>query len=257
MRTAAALLFALVMPSAALAAQQDEPKPEFVPQPATREIADFGLAIGAHGRYSIPFGAADSEISWASTGFGAFLHVDVDIAWTDLFHPGFGLDVELDLFIGRERPDPEGLRDVMRYGFYVSVSHDEYQGDDATEDDNRIDEVDDLELTSLIAGAKLESSMGPGAFLCGRFGLGVVRYSEVKATFSSPGTPTFRGELLDRTHTVVVELRMGGGLELGPVNFTAGMGFRLQLPPSEGSDIDLDTGLFMAFDLEVGAEIGF
>jgi hypothetical protein len=145
----------------------------------------------------------------------------------------------------------------MRYGFFVSLSTDTYGGDSASDDFGNRVVLEDLTMTTLLVGGKVEGTSGPNVFFDGRAGLGAVYTNSVLGTFSGPLVPEFTTEVLEEGYTFIFEFRGHGGVELGPINLVAGLGFRFMVPPSEGADVDLDGGIMMTFDIEIGIEIGF
>ena len=59
--------------------------------------------VAFHVRFVFPFGSADRDIAAVAGGGGAVVVVDEHLSWSDLFHPGWGAEVELDLVAGRSR----------------------------------------------------------------------------------------------------------------------------------------------------------
>jgi hypothetical protein len=114
-----------------------------------------------------------------------------------------------------------------------------------------------MTLTTWIVGMLFRQQMSEGFYGEGRFGIGAVHYAAVDADFKLGAAPEFRGSFLEDTWTFALELRLAGGIRLGPVGFSIGMGFRLLVPPNEGDTVDLSAGPIYTFDLELGAEIGF
>ena len=235
-------------PPVALSLQEMRPR---------RDAPAFGFTAALHGRFSMPFGSADREISGYSTGGGTTVVIDSYLSWADLFDPGWGVEVEVDFYLGRDRHGGFGRGDEMRYGFFVSLATDTYNGDSADDEFGNRVKVEDLTMTTLIVGGKVEGTTGPNMFFDGRAGIGAVHTNSVMGDFSGPLIPEFTTEFLEDSYTFVFEFRGHGGLELGPINLVAGLGFRFMVPPSEGDAIDLDGGIFMTFDIEVGIEIGF
>lgn len=235
-------------PPAALSLQDARPR---------RESPAFGFTAGLHGRFSMPFGSADREISGYAGGGGSTIVIDSNLSWADLFDPGWGVEVEVDFYLGRDQHGGFGRGDEMRYGFFVSLATDTYGGDSADDAYGNRVKVDDLTMTTLLVGGKVEGTSGPSVFFDGRAGLGAVHTNQVMGDFSGPLVPEFTTEFLEEGYTFVFEFRGHGGVELGPINLVAGLGFRFMVPPSEGDTIDLDGGLLMTFDIEVGVEIGF
>lgn len=221
------------------------PEPEFLP----------GVAV--HGRFAFPFGSADREITAVAGGGGAVVVVDEHLSWADLFRPGWGAEVELDLFTGRSGDSVFGPEASFRYGAFAALGLDHFEGDGAGDGSGSFMEVDDLDLGTLIVGGKVVTSLGDGQRVDGRIGLGVAHFSEVDAVFSGPGVPALRTEFLEETWTLACEVRGHWGVEFGPVALVLGLGFRAIVPPNEGSGVDLSAGAFFTLDVEVGIELGF
>jgi hypothetical protein len=214
---------------------------------------EFGLTAGVHGRFSLPFGAADRDITGYAGGGGAVIVVDQNISWNQLFRAGWGAEAEIDIMVGSTRQRGH----EFRYGAYIVLEEDHYDGDSVTDDFGGKMKVDDLSMNTFIVGGKVVQPFGDQFFTSGRLGVGAVHYSQVEATFSGPLVAPFTGEFIRDTWTFAFEVKGYAGLKLGPVNLVAGMGLRILLPPSEGDAVSLSSGLFYTFDLEVGAEIGF
>ena len=219
-----------------------------------REKTDLVVNAAIHGRWAIPFGSADRDVF--VYGGGVFL-VDQHLSWSDLFHSGWGFDLELDIMFG----DASG-RGRMRtpgfdYGAFLAVMVDEFTGGSVSDSGGNFIHPDNLNMNTFLVGGKVIQSFDQGFFADGRFGLGAVHYSAVNATFGGPLLPDFHDELLKDTWTFALDLRGHGGIRLGPVGLTIGMGFRFLVPPSEGARVSLDSGPLWVFDIDLGAEIGF
>ncbi len=243
---AAALVLAAVLPASAVAAQE----------PGHHE-PDFGIGVGAHGRFGFPFGSADRDIAAIAGGGGAVIAIDEHLSWGELFHPGWGAEVELDLFAGLSRDSVFGPDASFRYGAFVSIGLDHFEGDREGDDLGNTVDADDLDTATLLVGGKLVTSVGDGQRVDGRIGLGAVHYAEVDATFAGPGVAPFEAELLEETWTLAFELRGHWGIELGPFSVVLGLGFRTLLPPHDGDGADLSAGPLFTLDLDVGAELTF
>jgi hypothetical protein len=218
---------------------------------------DLGLGVAAHGRLAIPFGPADGDVRFVAGGGGAVVVIDEHLSWAELFRPGWGGEVELDLFLGSSRDSVFGPEASFRYGVYAALGVDHFEGDRESDGLGNSIETDDLDMATAIVGGKLVSSLGDGSRVDGRFGLGVVRYSDVDATFSGSGLGPVETEFLDETWTLVGECRFHWGVEIGPLSLVLGLGFRAQLPPGEGASVDLSGGPFFTFDGDVGLELAF
>lgn len=235
-------------------ADEQEPLP---PPAAGRATQDFGLNAGIHGRFSMPFGPAHRDEAFISGPGGAVVVIDQHLSWNEVFNPGWGAELEVDVYIASEGGSAFGRGGGrMRYGGYIILSMDTYEGESVSEGSFKM-AMSDLDMTMIIAGGKVETPLGNKFFGDARAGIGVVHYSAVDATISGPLFNPFIAEFYEDTYTFAFEVRGHGGVELGPLQLVAGMGFRFLAPPDEGSSVDLSSGLFYTWDLEIGVELGF
>jgi len=274
-----AVFAVLLLPSAALCAQEEVRLPadlwsdvRITPPAAESEATaipelqddvprgrggaknDLILNAAVHGRFGIPFGSADRDVF--VYGGGVFL-VDQHLSWADLFHPGWGFDVELDIMFGDASGKGRARQPGFDYGAFAAVLVDEFPGSSVTDSGGHFIHPDNLNMTTILVGGKVIQSFDQGFFADGRFGLGAVHYSAVEATFGGPGIPDFHDELLRDTWTFAMDLRGHGGIRFGPLGLTLGLGFRFMVPPSEGHRASLDSGPLWVFDIDLGAELGF
>jgi hypothetical protein len=231
----------------ALEADPQEPRPG-----VGRQQDDFGLTAGAKVRWTVPFGAADRDLYYYSSG-GAVVYVDSYISWADLFDPGWGVELEVDVMLGWQRE----FGNISRYGIYVVVEQDEYYGDSVTGELGGRVKADDLTMSSVLVGAKMVHPIAENAVAGGRMGIGAVHYSQVMGEFSGPLITPFRDEFLEDTWTFAFEIRGQAGLKLGPLVLSLGLGLRINAPPRDGDIVDFSSGAFWTFDVDLGAEIGF
>jgi hypothetical protein len=217
-----------------------------------RDVSDFTLNVAAHARYAIPFGAADR--SYIVYGNGLWV-VDHYVSWSDFFHPGWGFDLELDIFLAKNGPGPN-QQPGFNYGIAVVLTSDEFGGDHVNDSLGRSLSIENLTMSSILIGGKVIHTLGHGFYADGSFGVGAVHYSAVEGTFSGLG-PSFRDEILEDTWTFASQFRGHAGYRLGPLGIVAGLGFRIQAPPHEGDRISMNSGAFWTFDLDLGVELGF
>ncbi len=230
---------------------------ELGPGPRGHERVEFLPGLALHGRFIVPFGSADREISAIAGGGGAVVVVDEHLSWADLFRPGWGAELELDLFTGRSRDSVFGPEASFRYGAFAAAGLERYEGDRAGDGAGAAMDLEDLDLATFTLGGKIATSLGDGQRVEGRVGLGVVHTSEVDAVFSGGGAPAFRTEFLRDTWAPAIEFRGHWGVEFGPLALVLGLGFRAAVPPGEGDAVDLSPGAFFTFDVDVGIELGF
>jgi len=242
-------------PEPPAAAETDSSTPtqdDFSRRPPSK--TDLTVNVAVHGRFGIPFGSADRDVF--VYGGGVFL-VDQHLSWGDLFHPGWGFDLEADFMFGDGKHGGRSRTPGFDYGAFVAVMVDEYGGGSTSDGIGNFLRTDNMNMSTYLVGGKVIQSFDEGFFADGRFGLGAVHYSAVNATFGGPGIPDFRDELLKDTWTFAVDLRGHGGIRLGPLGLTIGMGFRFLVPPNEGSRVSLDSGPLWIWDFDIGAELGF
>lgn len=215
---------------------------------------DLIINVAVHGRFVIPFGSADRDVF--VYGGGVFL-VDQHLSWADLFHPGWGFDVELDILPGDASGKGRQRQAGFDYGGFLAVMIDQCPGSSVTDDVGNFIHPGNLDMNTILVGGKVIQTFDQGFFADGRFGIGAIHYSAVTATFGGPGIPDFHDELLRDTWTFAMDLRGHGGIRVGPLGLTMGLGFRLNVPPNGGSRVSLDSGPLWIFDIDIGAELGF
>ncbi len=273
--TTIAALAALLLPAAALQAQDglristdlwsepvlnaDDARPwqsddEFRHPGGGRSKGDLTVNAALHGRFVLPFGSADRDVF--VYGGGLFV-VDQHLSWADLFHPGWGFDLEFDFMFGDSSGRGRMRTPGFDYGAFLAVMVDDCSGGSVSDSAGNFIHPEDLNMTSFLVGAKVIQSLEGGFFADGRFGLGAVHYSAVNATFGGPLTPDFQDELFKDTVTFALDLRGHGGIRLGPLGLTIGMGFRMLAPPNEGGQLSMSSGPIWVWDIDLGAEIGF
>jgi hypothetical protein len=265
---------AILLPAAALQAQEDlrlptdlwtepavvagdvapwESQDEFR-RDAGRSKTDLTVNAAIHGRFCVPFGSADRDTF--VYGGGVFI-VDQHLSWADLFHPGWGFDLEFDFMFGDASTRGRMRTPGFDYGAFVSVMVDEFEGSSVTDSVGNFIHPENLSMTTFLVGGKVIQSFEQGFFADGRFGLGAVHYSAVNATFGGPAIADFHDELFKDTVTFALDLRGHGGIRLGPLGLTIGMGFRMLVPPNEGGKVSLNSGPLWVWDIDLGAELGF
>ena len=227
--------------------------PASVQEPAPGSGDKFSLHGAVHGRYSIPFGAADRHSFVYGNGL---VVVDHSLSWLDLFDPGWGFDIEVDLLFGPKNRNPGG-DPGFQSGVVVLLTTDEYNGQRLDDGFGAAIHLSNLTMNSLLIGGTVLQGLGPGVYTKGHIALGPVHYSSVDGTFSGPGFAPFHDEVFESTWTIASDFRAEIGLRAGPIGFSFGLGLRIQAPPSEGTRVSLHSGAFWTFDLTLGADVGF
>jgi len=249
------------LPALGVDFQEPLPPPPVLPPPQAPPSApprrphgrddDLTLNVGVHGRYSLIFGAADREV--ISYG-GGYYGVSSYVGWEDLFHPGWGVDLEVDLMLGDAQKRGHNGFD---YGGCLVFSQDQYGGGSESDGFGNSIQVSDLTMSTIMVGGKVINTFENGFFADGRFVMGAVHYSAVEADFRGPLVPLFHDEFLEDTWTFGMDIHGHGGIRLGPLAIVIGMGFRFMLPPNEGGRVDLDSGAVWTWDIDLGVELGF
>src|SRR5262249_3207792 len=144
-------------------------------------------------------------------------------------------------------------------GAYVTFSQDHFSGGNDTDQHGSTISVEDLETTSYIIGLLAYQDMGEGAFVDGRFGIGAVHYGAVEAPATASGFlgSTARNIFLEETWGFALEVRGGGGYRFGPLAIRLGVGLGLWTPPDAGPTVNIDSGIFWTFSIDLGLELNF
>lgn len=206
-----------------------------------------------HGRFSLPFGFAERNV--ISYG-GGFYVIESDLSWSELFDPGWGATLTIDISKRMTRSGSMGPAG-FEVGGYISFQQTNYGGN--TVDDqfgNRL-QSGDLNTNAWMIGVKMSQPLQGQFYADGRFGLGAVHYAEVEGTFDPTFGPAFRDVLFKDTWTFAMELLGHAGVRFGPLGVTIGLGFNMWMPPSDGNNLTLDSGPMWNFFLELGVELGF
>lgn len=220
----------------------------------------FSLSLGVTGRWTTPFGAANRDVYYLDNPSGGVTLVfDSNLRWNDVFHSGWGTSITAEIMTFQAgRGDGEGRgRANSSMGGYISFEQDHFSGEKVTDGRGNSFHVDDLSMNCYFVGPSVYQTMGGGAFMEGRVGLGAVHYAQVDATYNFIFSPEFRSSFLADTWNFAMEFRGGGGYRFGPIAVTLGLGFRMLLPPAEGDAATLESGILWTFDIDLGVEIGF
>jgi len=220
----------------------------------------FLLSLGIEGRWTTPFGYANRDVFYVDNPNGGLtLLFDSNLRWNDVFSSGWGTSFIAEVTMmqaGRGGGEGRG-RGKFSAGVYVSFSQDHFSGDNVDDGRGNSFSVDDMTMNTYLVGGTMYQSMGDGAFMSGRLGLGAVHYAQVDAEYRFLFTQTFRSSFLDDTWNFAMEFQGGGGYRFGPIALTLGLGVRMLLPPDQGPTVSLDSGIFWTFDITLGVEIGF
>ncbi len=220
-----------------------------------RDDGDMIINVGAHARFSVPFGAANRNYS--NNYYYGYYYVESYTSWADFFNPGWGVELEADFFFGKNGP---GHRRTpgYNYGLALIFQADQYFGR-TVHGDVAIDlKMEDMTATSLQIGGRFIQTLSTDFYYGGLIALGAVHYSQVDGTFSGPLVPVpTRDKIFRDTYTFASNFRMDGGYRVGSLGITLGAALRIMAPPSDSSHMDMDSGAFWTFDLDLGVDIGF
>lgn len=217
-----------------------------------RRDDDLNFSVGAHARFTVPFGAADRSYA---TYYGGYYVVDHYLSWADFFNPGWGYEMEVDIFLsgdGRGRRTPG-----FNYGLTLLYQTDLYYGTKSSDGFGHTLSLDDMTTNSLQIGGRVVQTTSSDFYYGGVIALGAIHYSEVEGTISGVGFTTFRDKVWRDTWTIASTFRADGGYRLGPVGIVVGAGLRIMGPPAEGTHWSFNSGAFWSFDVDLGVEIGF
>lgn len=216
----------------------------------------FGMAVSAQGRLAIPAGAVDRGDTFVS---GNVIVIRNRMSYLELFDPGLGFTLEMDLMARPPPPAPggPGWERTPAMGGYLAFECDWFGGDEATDDFGTRVETETLKLPQVYVGFKAQGTIRDNFYGDLRFGLGAAHYPSLQARIRPAGGPETEREFFQEGWTFAMELRMHFGLKAGPARFFAGFGGRLIAPPDEGETVGIEPGELWTFDLELGIELGF
>jgi hypothetical protein len=223
----------------------------------------YGLGVELQGRWSLPLGSASRDVAAVSNpGGGIALVYSSHLDWSDLFSSGWGTSLTVEVTVVRAGTTDGGYgraRNNFSFGTYVSLMQDHLSGDRVSDDSGTSLTADDMTMESYIVGGTVYQNMGNSVYTEGRLGIGAVHYSQVNGTFRYPFpiNQTFEGTLFEDTWTLTLEVRGAIGYRLGPLGLSLGTGFRMMMPPKSGDAIDLNSGVLLAWDIDLGVELGF
>lgn len=223
----------------------------------------WGLGVQLQGRWSLPFGSANKDVStFSNPGGGVSVVYQSNLSWSDLFNNGWGTSLTAEVSIVKAGRGDGGYgrsKNNMQVGVYVSFMQDHFSGTTTSDSAGTKITTDDLSMNTYLVGGTVYQNLGEGVYTEGRMGIGAVHYSAVPGTLTSPGLlgQTFQDTLFKDSWNFASEIRGAIGYRLGPLGLSVGMGFRFLAPPNEGSLVDLSPGAFMTWDIDLGAELGF
>jgi hypothetical protein len=208
---------------------------------------DWNFDFSLHGQWSLPFGHAYGR----TIDYRGVTYVTRSVKWSDIYEPGWGVDVEGDMYFA---PKDGGVN----LGLGVVVSTDVY-GRGRISDAFSGDLVSsNLTMNCLLFGLTVAGGDGPGLFGKGFFGVGPVHYSAVSTTISGSGIAQFEAGFARNTVTIASDFRGDLGYRFGQhVSLVLGAGIRIQAPPNVDSAFEVNSRAFYTFDISFGFELAF
>jgi hypothetical protein len=175
------------------------------------------------GRWSLPFGSADSSSAvYSNPGGGVSVVYGSHLSWSELFTSGWGTSITAEVTVVRAGTSDGSYgrsKNNFSVGGYLSLLQNHLNGQRTSDGAGNSITADDLTMESYLVGATMYQNMGNNVYTEGRIGIGAVHYSAVNATYTSsfPFSQTFDGELFKDTWNFATELRGGVGYRMGPL----------------------------------------
>jgi hypothetical protein len=199
---------------------------------AGREREGLEGSLSIQGRYSVPLGTVDPDLS---------------VDYGDLFKSGLGLSVEGSLLwhIGPK----------WHLGPYLSLGWDGYDGKSSTDDFGDTLKPDSMALTTFLVGARALLEIGPQAQLDLHMAFGATHYGKVDGVLTLSGVP-FDVVVFGSSTKFAFDFGSRFNLVSGPVFFDAGIDIRSQAAP-DNVDFTFDSGPLVTFGIEFGVGVRF
>lgn len=230
---AAALVFAAAAPAAFAqefhGLSSEQPRLELF-QDKTKDGIEY--SVGIVGRVSLPSGTVDS---------------DLNVNYGDLFKTGLGFSVEASMLW------PVGQK--WRFGPYLSVGFDSFDGKKSTDDVGDTLTPDGMDITTFLIGGRGILQMGPSAQLDLHMAFGAGHYSEVSGTLVSAGIPP-DVTIYKASTKFAFDLGVRVNVLTGPVFFDAGIDLR-SIGAATNGDFSFNSGPLVTFGFEFGAGVRF
>jgi hypothetical protein len=193
-------------------------------------------AVSAYYRLSIP---GDTQVTIDNLWYSDFFSVG----------NGFGLEGEVMSYVAPG----------WGIGGYLSGGWDRFNGDTLNFFNGDSLSVGDMDLTTVLVGAKFQQRVSRIVTWEGRMGLGWVHYSSVKWSGVDSGTPFSNEELFRSITRAVFEMGFRAGIGGRRAEFDLGLGFRYMGAAARGRDVTsaIDPDLFYTFMIELGLSLKF
>ena len=195
-------------------------------------------------------------------GLSFFARVDVpgdtsvdsfdNVAYSDIFDVGYGLNVEADLM--------SWISPHWAMGGYISLGWDRFTGSSNVDmGTGEFFSFDDQDMVTLIVGGKVLQKFAPFWFWEGRMGVGLVHYGQL--TFSDVTLPIADNGLQFFKPVTHGLFDLGGRIGVGnkQVTFDIGIDFRFMGAEARGRDVSnaVDPDLFFVFTFDLGLSLRF
>ena len=189
---------------------------------------------------------------YARASFPSSTEVTVDGLWySDFFEWGAGVSIEGDLLTF--------VTPHWGVGGYVSVNWDRFYGETLHFFNGDVLNVGDMDMETVIIGAKVLQRVSPFVYWEGRLGVGWVHYERTTWSGVDAGTPFADEELFKSIDRFVFEL--GGRIAAGSrhVQVDFGFGMRWMGGAARGADVSsfIDPDVLITFMLELGLTVRF
>lgn len=201
---------------------------------------DLSLTLGLWGRVTLIDGTVVDNFPF-----------DDDVTYADIFDPGLGFRLEAGLLWT--------LAPGWQAGPLLSLGFDRYRGVRDVDAFGDSVEPEDLESVSALVGFRGVMSDPSGFWGEMHVSGGILRWSDVDATFTISGTTTSGVSFFDGVSRGAFELGGKIGLQSGPLVVGIGTGLVVEGGPARGSDVtaSVDPTAVLGFYLELGVELSF
>ena len=276
------IAFLVVLPQAVVAQEATSMRAELAGETPFRdagsELASSGTAgtsvdvpwAGAPGLPSASLGPRGLELELLQeeiaprlrVGLALYARVNIpgdsavtldNVAYSDIFDIGYGLNAELNLL--------SEITPHFSVGGYLSIGWDRFNG--ASNVDMNTGEFlsfDNQDLVTAIAGGKVLHRFGPSLYWEGRMGVGIVHYGSLGFTDVTTPIPVSGLQFFRPVNHGVFDI--GGRVGFGNPRFTfdLGLDFRFMGSEAPGRDVnhvEVSPDFFFVFAIDLGVSMRF